>query len=71
MISTGLTDTEKESLLKLFLTSGELKCNRTEVLDEKYQFCIFEHSQLENLDKRYTDLIVKAMNNLRNSALGF
>ena len=71
MISTGLTDTEKESLLKLFLTSGELRWNRTEVLDGKYQFCIFEHSQLENLDKGYSDLIVRAMNNLRNSALGF
>lgn len=69
--NTGLTDSEKESLLKLFLTSGELRWNRTDVLDGKYQFCIFEHSQLENLDKGYSDLIAKAMMNLRDSALGF
>mgnify|MGYP003296666098 CR=1 FL=1 len=29
----ALTDLEKESLLKLFLTSGELRWHRTEVLD--------------------------------------
>ena len=68
---TGLTDSEKESLLKLFLTSGELKWHRAEVLDGKYQFCIFEHSRLENLDKGYVDLISKAMMNLRDSGVGF
>lgn len=69
--TTGLTDLEKESLLKLFLTSGELRWSRTEVLDGKYHFCIFEHSRLEDLDKGHADLISKAIMNLRNSALEF
>lgn len=71
MSNTGLTDLEKESLIKLFLTSGELVWNREDVLNGKYQFKIFEHSQLENLPEEYAHLILKTMNNLRNSALGF
>lgn len=64
MISTGLTDSEKESLLKLFLTWGALRQED----DGSYTFTM---CQLTHLDKRYADLIVTAMNNLRNSALGF
>lgn len=64
MISTGLTDTEKELLLKLFLTWSALRQED----DGSYTFTM---CQLTHLDKGYSDLIVKAMNNLRNSALGF
>ena len=64
MISTGLTDKEKESLLKLFLTWSAL----IQEDDGSYTFTM---CQLTHLDKVYADLIVKAMNNLRNSALGF
>lgn len=64
MIRTGLTDSEKESLLKLFLTWSALRQDD----DGSYTFTM---CQLTHLDKRYTDLIVTAMNNLRNSALGF
>ena len=70
-IKTGLTDTEKESLLKLFLTSGELRYSREAVLDGKYQFNVFENSQLKYLSEEHAKLILKAMDNLRNSALGF
>ncbi len=70
-IKTGLTDAEKETLLKLFLTCGELRWSREVVLDGKYQFNIFEHSQLKHLPDDYAKLILKAMDNLRNSALGF
>jgi hypothetical protein len=70
-IKTGLTDAEKESLLKLFLISGELRYSREAVLDGKYQFNVFENSQLKYLSEEHAKLILKAMDNLRNSALGF
>ena len=57
MISTGLTDSEKESLLKLFLTWSALRQED----DGSYTFTM---CQLTHLDKRYADLIVTARNNL-------
>lgn len=64
MLKTGLTDAEKELLLKLFLTWSAL----IQEDDGSYTFTM---CQLTHLDKRYSDLIVKAKNNLKNFALGF
>ena len=64
MISTGLTDIEKETLLKLFLTWSALRQDD----DGSYTFTM---CQLSHLDKGYADLIVKAKDNLRNTELGF
>lgn len=67
MISTGLTDAEKESLLKFFLTHCEIKSIKNSgIFTHEVQF-------FNNPDKITTDtavLIDKAMMNLRKSVWG-
>ena len=55
----SLTEQDKDRLLRLFLTSGQLR-----IMSEKeYAFEVFEHS-LNNLDDFYGKLIYKAMTDL-------
>lgn len=68
-INTGLTDSEKESLLKFFLTHCVIK--QTDDIEKTlypYEIKFFSD---EPLHKEYGQLIIKAMDNLRSSALGF
>ena len=69
MINTGLIDSEKESLLKFFLTHCEIK--QTDDLEKAVCPYKIEFFGTESVNKEYGQLIIKAMDNLRNSALGF
>lgn len=65
-MNTGLTDKEKESLLKFFLTNGEL----TQDDSGTYIFKFYTKEYIfDDFDKELVSLIVKAMDNLRNSSL--
>lgn len=69
MINTGLTNSEKESLLKFFLTHCEIKqIDDLEKTVYPYEIKFFSAGPLH---KEYGQLIIKAMDNLRSSALGF
>ncbi len=63
-INTGLTDREKESLLKFFLTNGELTCDDNGT--HTFRFFTKEYV-FDDFDKGIASLILKAMDNLRNS----
>ena len=69
MISTGLTDSEKESLLKYFLTH----CSIKQVGDIDKDVCPYkiEFFGVDTLNKKYGAMIMEAMDNLKNGALGF
>ena len=69
MINTGLSDSEKESLLKFFLTHCVIK----QIDDLEKTVCPYkiEFFGTESVNKDYGQLIIKAMDNLRSSALGF
>ena len=69
IMNTGLSDSEKESLLKFFLTHCEIK----QTDDIETTFCPYEIKFFGAgpIHKEYGQLIIKAMDNLRNSALGF
>lgn len=68
-LNTGLNDDEKESLLKFFLTHCVIK----QTDDIETTFCPYEIKFFSAgpIHKEYGQLIIKAMDNLRNSALGF
>ena len=68
-INTGLTDNEKESLLKYFLTH----CVISQVGDICKDVCPYkiEFFGTDTVNKHYGTMIMKAMDNLRNSAFGF
>ena len=68
-INTGLTDKEKESLLKYFLT--HLTISQVGDIDKDVCPYKLEFFGTETVNKYYGTMIVKAMDNLRNSALGF
>ena len=63
MMNTGLSDSEKESLLKFFLTHCEIK----QTDDIETTFCPYEIKffSARPIHKEYGQLIIKAMNNLR------
>ena len=68
MSNTGLTDSEKESLLKFFLTHcviEQIKDPETNLYPYKLEFF-----DTEAIHKGYGQLIGKAMTNLVESALG-
>lgn len=65
MLSSGLEDKEKESLLKFFLTKGKLWYNDVE---DTYLFA-FDSSDLK-VPKGIAEIIVKANDNYLNSIFG-
>ena len=69
MSNTGLIDSEKESLLKFFLTHCAIK--QIDDLEKTVYPYKIEFFDTEAVHKEYGQLIVKAMDNLRSSALGF
>lgn len=68
-LNTGLNDDEKESLLKFFLTH----CTIKQIGDIEKDVCPYriEFFGTETVNKKYGQLVVSAMDNLRNSALVF
>ena len=64
MIETGLTDREKESLLKFFLTNGAL-----EIEDGKYIWKFYKDYTFLPIENKLPELIAKAHRNLTMSAL--
>ena len=62
MTRTGLTDAEKESLLKFFLIRCEVRYDADRNVNE---LRFFKSPEVIHLDMAET--IAKAMNNLRNS----
>ena len=69
MINTGLNEEEKESLLKYFLTHMTI----SQVGDIYKDVCPYkiEFFGTDTVNKYYGTMIMKAMDNLRNSAFGF
>ena len=67
MINTGLIDSEKESLLKFFLTH----CVIEQIDDIEKSVCPYkiEFFGTESINKEYGQLIIKAMDNLMKTAL--
>ena len=65
MIETGLTDREKESLLKFFLTHGELLKND----DDTYTWKFYRDAVFMPFEKDFVDILIKAMDNLRKSGI--
>lgn len=59
-MNTGLTDKEKESLLKLFLVHTIVRCD-----DHGKNHTIEFFNSPERISKEHCSLIVKAMDNLR------
>ena len=64
MIKTGLTDREKESLLKFFLTNGSLKFE-----NGKHTWEFFNNYTFAPIEKDLPELILKAHKNLTLSAM--
>ena len=56
MIETGLTEREKESLLKFFLTNGELLINS----NGDYEWKFYKNYIFEDFEKELAHLISKA-----------
>ena len=56
MIETGLTEREKESLLKFFLTNGELLINS----NGNYEWKFYNNYIFEDFEKELAHLISKA-----------
>ena len=62
---TGLTESEMESLLKIFLCSGELKFNTDGGPFRRYSFKVFDKPLCEELTEEQGKMILKAMDTLR------
>lgn len=67
MISTGLTDSEKESLLKFFLTHCVIK--QTDNLEKAAYPYKIEFFGTESVNKKYGQLMIKAIDNLMKTTL--
>ena len=67
IMNTGLSDSEKESLLKFFLTHCEIK--QTDDLEKAVCPYKIEFFGTESVNKKYGQLIIKAMDNLMKTAL--
>lgn len=65
MIETGLTEREKESLLKFFLTNGELVINS----DGHYEWKFYKDYIFEDFEKELANLISKAHISLLMTAM--
>lgn len=62
MLDLGLTDEEKDSILKWFLANGALYQNQ----DDSYDFKLF-NTRFIDIEKPIVSSIVKAQDNLRKS----
>ena len=63
-MNTGLTDKEKELLLKFFLTHCEInQLDNVGIVTHEVRF----FNSPDKVGKNVGDTIIKAMNNLRNS----
>lgn len=67
MINTGLIDSEKESLLKFFLTHCVIK--ESDDIEKALYPQEIKFFGAEPIHKEYGQLIIKAMDNLRKTAL--